>query len=32
VHSAMPSVTVNRKCPGLIFVKPRFYVYKSVAL
>jgi DNA polymerase-4 len=24
VHSAMPSVTELRKCPELIFVKPRF--------
>jgi DNA polymerase IV len=24
VHSAMPSVTAKRKCPDLIFVKPRF--------
>ncbi|TIM38341.1 MAG: DNA polymerase IV, partial [Mesorhizobium sp.] len=27
VHSAMPSVTARRKCPDLIFVKPRFDVY-----
>ncbi|WP_431322659.1 DNA polymerase IV [Rhizobium sp. YTU87027] len=31
VHSAMPSVTAKRKCPGLIFVKPRFDVYKAVS-
>ncbi len=31
VHSAMPSVTAKRKCPDLIFVKPRFDVYKSVS-
>lgn len=30
VHSAMPSVTVRRKCPNLIFVRPRFDVYKEV--
>jgi hypothetical protein len=24
VHSAMPSITAKRKCPDLIFVKPRF--------
>ena len=30
VHSAMPSVTAKRKCPDLIFVKPRFDVYKVV--
>jgi DNA polymerase-4 len=32
VHSAMPSVTAKRKCPELIFVKPRFEVYKAVSL
>src|ERR1700731_2124896 len=26
VHSAMPSSTAKRKCPNLIFVKPRFEV------
>ena len=31
VYSAMPSVTASKKCPGLIFVKPRFDVYKSVS-
>ena len=31
VHSAMPSVTAKRKCPDLIFVKPRFDVYKDVS-
>src|SRR4051794_23078430 len=31
VHSAMPSVTAKRKCPDLIFVKPRFDVYKEVS-
>src|SRR6187402_215436 len=31
VHSAMPSVTAKRKCPDLIFVKPRFEVYKEVS-
>jgi DNA polymerase-4 len=31
VRSAMPSVTAKRKCPGLIFVKPRFEVYKEVS-
>lgn len=31
VHSAMPSVTALRKCPDLIFVMPRFDVYKSVS-
>jgi DNA polymerase-4 len=32
VHSAMPSVTAKRKCPELIFVRPRFDVYKVVSL
>jgi DNA polymerase-4 len=32
VRSAMPSVTARRKCPDLIFVKPRFDVYKEVSL
>jgi DNA polymerase-4 len=31
VHSAMPSVTAARKCPGLIFVKPRFDIYRQVS-
>ncbi len=31
VHSAMPSVTAKRKCPDLIFVKPRFEVYRAVS-
>ncbi|MBW6424256.1 DNA polymerase IV [Rhizobium sp. XQZ8] len=31
VRSAMPSVTAARKCPGLIFVPPRFDVYKAVS-
>lgn len=31
VHSAMPSVTAARRCPELIFVKPRFEVYKEVS-
>lgn len=32
VHSAMPSVTAARKCPHLIFVPPRFSVYRAVSL
>lgn len=32
VHSAMPSVTAKRLCPELVFVKPRFDVYKEVSL
>ena len=31
VYSAMPSVTARKKCPRLIFVKPRFEIYKSVS-
>ncbi|TAE24010.1 MAG: DNA polymerase IV [Cytophagales bacterium] len=31
VRSAMASVTALRKCPDLIFVKPRFDVYKAVS-
>ena len=30
VRSAMPSVTAKRRCPELIFVKPRFDVYRAV--
>jgi DNA polymerase-4 len=32
VRSAMPSVTAKRKCPELIFVPPRFEIYKTVSL
>ncbi|TJZ90506.1 DNA polymerase IV [Paracoccus gahaiensis] len=31
VRSAMPSVTAARLCPGLIFVRHRFDVYKEVS-
>ena len=31
VRSAMPSVTAKRLCPELIFVKPRFDVYRAVS-
>src|SRR5471030_637675 len=31
VRSAMPSVTARRQCPELIFVPPRFDVYKEVS-
>jgi len=31
VRSAMPSVTAARQCPELIFVKPRFEVYRDVS-
>lgn len=31
VRSAMPSVTAQRQCPSLIFVKPRFEAYKIVS-
>jgi DNA polymerase-4 len=32
VHSAMASVTARRKCPDLIFVRPRFDVYREISL
>jgi DNA polymerase-4 len=32
VRSAMPSITAKRNCPELIFVKPRFDVYKAVSM
>src|SRR3954466_12391435 len=32
VHSAMPSITAKRKCPELVFVKPRFDTYKAISL
>lgn len=32
VRSAMPSITAKRMCPDLIFVKPRFDVYKTISL
>ena len=31
VRSAMPSIIASRKCPQLIFVKPRFVVYQQVS-
>src|SRR6476660_2519621 len=31
VRSAMPSVTAKRRCPELIFVKPRFDIYRAVS-
>ena len=31
VRSAMPSVTAKRRCAELIFVKPRFDVYRAVS-
>jgi DNA polymerase IV len=31
VHSAMASVIAKRKCPSLIFVEPRFHVYREVS-
>ena len=31
VRSAMPSVTAKRRCPELLFVKPRFDVYREVS-
>jgi DNA polymerase-4 len=32
IRSAMPSITARRQCPDLIFVKPRFDVYREVSL
>jgi len=31
IRSAMPSVTARRRCPDLIFVKPRFDAYREVS-
>jgi DNA polymerase-4 len=31
VRSAMPAVTAQRRCPDLIFVKPRFDAYRAVS-
>ncbi len=31
VRSAMPSSTAVRRCPDLVFVKPRFEVYRTVS-
>ena len=31
VRSALPSVTALRKCPDLVFVRPRFEVYRAVS-
>jgi len=31
VRSALPSVTAKRRCPDLIFVKPRFDIYRAVS-
>jgi DNA polymerase IV len=31
VRSALPSVTAMRRCPELVFVKPRFDVYRAVS-
>lgn len=32
VRSAMPSVTARRKCPELVFVKPRFDAYRAISM
>jgi DNA polymerase-4 len=32
IRSAMPSISARRQCPDLIFVKPRFDVYREVSL
>lgn len=31
IHSAMPSRTARQRCPHLIFVRPRFEVYRQVS-
>ena len=31
IRSAMPSLTARRRCPELVFVKPRFDVYRAVS-
>jgi DNA polymerase IV len=31
IRSAIPSVTAKRQCPELIFVKPRFEVYREIS-
>src|SRR5690625_979916 len=31
IRSAMPSVTARRRCPELIFIKPRFEVYRAIS-
>jgi len=31
IRSAMPSVTARRRCPELVFVKPRFDAYRAVS-
>src|SRR5215208_2912005 len=31
IRSAMPAVTARRRCPELLFVKPRFDVYRAVS-
>ena len=31
VHSALPSATAKRRCPELVFVKPRFDAYRAVS-
>ena len=31
VRSAMPSITARRRCPDLLFVKPRFEAYREVS-
>lgn len=31
VRSAMPSVTALRRCPDLVFVRPRFEVYRDIS-
>jgi DNA polymerase-4 len=32
VRSALPSITAKRRCPDLVFVTPRFEIYKAISL
>jgi DNA polymerase-4 len=32
VHSAMPSLIAKRRCPELIFIAPRFEIYRAISL
>ncbi|HVI05467.1 MAG TPA: DNA polymerase IV [Sphingomicrobium sp.] len=31
IRSAMPAITARRRCPEIIFVKPRFEVYRAIS-
>ena len=32
VRSAMPSLTAIKQCPDIVFMKPRFHVYKAISM